>query len=150
MLIAALALVFGCAGVARADWLVISVDKTTQTMTVSLDGLKQHVWPVSTGDMGYNTPVGMFHPLRMKREHFSREWDNAPMPFSIFFTAEGHAIHGSAYTKRLGKPASHGCVRLSRANAATLFSMVRAMGLANTLVVIGGEEQWDFDAWLYE
>ena len=71
----------------------------------------------------------------MEAEHFSKEWDDAPMPHSVFFTKQGHAIHGSFDTKRLGSPASHGCVRLAPANAAKLFALVKQEGLANTQVV---------------
>jgi hypothetical protein len=75
----------------------------------------------------------------MERDHFSREWDDAPMPYSIFFTQEGHAIHGSFDVKHLGRPASHGCVRLLKANAAVLFALVKEQGLKNTKVVLVGE-----------
>jgi hypothetical protein len=77
----------------------------------------------------------------MEEDHYSKEWDEAPMPHSIFFTKIGHAIHGSYDVKRLGTPASHGCVRLSPAHAATLFAMVKRDGVTNTKVVLtGGEE----------
>jgi hypothetical protein len=74
----------------------------------------------------------------MEADHFSREWDDAPMPHSIFFTQIGHAIHGSFDVKRLGRPASHGCVRLHPDNAAILFKLVRAEKMANTRVVLTG------------
>jgi hypothetical protein len=74
----------------------------------------------------------------MERDHFSKEWDDAPMPFSIFFTQKGHAIHGSNETKRLGTPASHGCVRLLPANAEKLFALVEKEGVLNTTVVLTG------------
>jgi hypothetical protein len=77
----------------------------------------------------------------MEAEHFSKEWDDAPMPHSIFFTKQGHAIHGSYDTKRLGSPVSHGCVRLAPANAAKLFALVKQEGLSNTRVVLSGSEQ---------
>jgi hypothetical protein len=73
----------------------------------------------------------------MERDHFSKEFDDAPMPFSIFFTERGHAIHGS-YDKRIGRPASHGCVRLSPENAQTLFALVEQEGVLNTTVVLTG------------
>ncbi len=92
---------------------VITVDKAAQRMTVTVNGEERHRWPVSTGMAGYATPAGSFVPSRLVREHYSREWDNAPMPHSIFFTDQGHAIHGSNATGRLGSRASHGCVRLS-------------------------------------
>jgi len=65
-----------------------------------------------------------------------REWDEAPMPYSIFFTDSGHAIHGSFQTRALGRAASHGCVRLSPKNAAKLFALVKRKGLSNAKVVV--------------
>src|SRR3712207_2716327 len=91
----------------------ILVDKTMQRMTVSVDGVERYSWPVSTGMADYATPIGAFTPSRLAKQHYSREWDNAPMPYSIFFTEAGHAIHGSQAVGRLGTPASHGCVRLA-------------------------------------
>jgi len=123
---------------ARAD-LVITVDKSAQQMTVADDGTVLYTWPVSTGMADYDTPTGEFKPFRMERDHFSREWDDAPMPYSIFFTQEGHAIHGSYDVKHLGRPASHGCVRLSHPHAATLFSLVQQEGISNTRVVLTSE-----------
>ena len=122
---------------ARAE-LSITIDKSIQRMTVALDGAELFVWPVSTGASGYDTPSGEFKPFRMERDHFSREWDDAPMPNSIFFTQQGHAIHGS-YHKSIGQPASHGCVRLEPKNARTLFGLVRKEGMKNTRVVLTGE-----------
>ncbi|GEP07510.1 L,D-transpeptidase [Methylobacterium oxalidis] len=123
---------------ARPAWadVAIKVDKSSQRMTVSVDGQQRYTWPVSTGASRYDTPNGSYRPFRMERTHFSREWDNAPMPHAIFFTAQGHAIHGTTHGRQLGRPASHGCVRLSLRNAATLFSLVEAQGLANTRVTI--------------
>ncbi|ACL56238.1 L,D-transpeptidase [Methylobacterium nodulans] len=126
-------------GRAAADVLV-SVDKAAQRMTVSVDGKERYAWPVSTGASGYATPAGTFTPSRLVREHFSREWDDAPMPFSIFFTDAGHAIHGSRAVGRLGTPASHGCIRLAPANARTLFQLVQAEGLARTRIEVAGTE----------
>ena len=116
---------------------LITVDKSTQQMTVAVDGRPVHQWPVSTGAAGYDTPGGKFKAFRMERDHFSKEFDDAPMPFSIFFTERGHAIHGS-YDKRIGRPASHGCVRLSPENAQTLFALVEQEGVLNTTVVLTG------------
>jgi L,D-transpeptidase catalytic domain len=118
----------------------ISVDKTTQRMTVSVDGQERYSWPVSTGMAGYVTPSGAFTPSHLKKQHYSREWDNAPMPHSIFFTGDGHAIHGSHVTGRLGTPASHGCVRLAPAHASTLFELVRAEGLGSTRIEVTGTD----------
>ena len=123
---------------AHAD-LLITVDKSTQRMTVQDNGALLYTWPVSTGMQGYDTPSGDYKPFRMERDHFSREWDDAPMPNSIFFTREGHAIHGSEHTKAIGRPASHGCVRLMPSNAAILFDLVKREGMNHTRVVLTGE-----------
>ena len=120
--------------------LLITVDKTTQRMTVSRDGALLYMWPVSTGRSGYDTPSGSFKPSSMEREHYSREWDDAPMPNSIFFTPQGHAIHGTYAARRLGRAASHGCIRLSRKNAVTLYDLVTAEGLASTQVEVTGPD----------
>jgi len=116
----------------------VTIDKSIQQMTVAVDGRPLYQWPVSTGKAGYDTPNGKFKAFRMERDHFSKEWDEAPMPFSIFFTQKGHAIHGSLDVKRLGTPASHGCVRLLPANAQKLFALVEQEGVLNTTVVLTG------------
>lgn len=123
------------AGPAKAS-VLISVDKGTQRMLVSVDGKPRHSWPVSTGRAAYETPSGSFRPFRLEKEHYSKEWDDAPMPHSIFFTAGGHAVHGSFETRRLGRRASHGCIRLSPSNAAALFALVQREGLGATKVVV--------------
>jgi hypothetical protein len=130
----------GAASIAQAN-VLITVDKSAQRMSVAVDGVRKYSWPVSTGKSGYATPSGSFTPFRMEEDHFSKEWDDAPMPHSIFFTPKGHAIHGSLETKRLGHAVSHGCVRLSPANAATLFALVKDQGLNKTKVVIEGGAQ---------
>jgi hypothetical protein len=122
---------------ARAD-LLIRVDQSTQRMTVDRDGERLYEWPVSTGKPGYETPKGVFKPNRMDADHYSQEYDNAPMPHAIFFDLNGHAIHGSF--DPIGKPAaSHGCVRLAPANAAKLFALVSEQKMARTRVEIGGD-----------
>ena len=118
--------------------LIISINKVSQKMTVALDGDTIHRWKVSTGASGYETPSGNFRPFRMEREHYSKEWDDAPMPYSIFFTGEGHAVHGSYHIKSLGRRASHGCVRLHPDNAAKLFALVQKTGMSNTRVIVQG------------
>lgn len=118
--------------------IVITVDKTAQRMTVAVDGAPRYDWAVSTGRGGYDTPNGTFKPNRMDADHMSQEWDNAPMPHSIFFDLKGHAIHGFFDTKHLGLPVSHGCVRLTPAHAATLFDLVKAEGMAQTTVIVTG------------
>jgi L,D-transpeptidase catalytic domain len=130
---------FLLAGQANAE-LLVEIDKDRQQMVVSVDGRQRYTWPVSTGTPDRATPAGSFQPFRMEEHHFSKEWDDAPMPHSIFFTKSGHAIHGSEAISRLGSPASHGCVRLAPSNAETLFGLVEAEGLLHTRVVIAGTE----------
>jgi len=128
------------APLAAADAAVlIEVDKSSQQMTVSVDGRTRWQWPVSTGRAGHDTPGGSFRAFRMEVDHYSKEFDEAPMPHSIFFTKTGHAIHGSFDIKNIGRPASHGCVRLHPENAAKLFALVQAEGVLNTTVVLTGQ-----------
>ncbi len=137
----ALVLALAAASVALASparaGILITVDKAAQQMTVTVDGDPRYIWPVSTGREGYNTPNGAFHPTSMERMHYSRQWDDAPMPHSIFFTNQGHAIHGTGH-KITGQAASHGCVRLSEAHATILYRLVKAEGMDNTRVVLNG------------
>ena len=104
----------------------IHVDLSTQTMHVN-SSRGSYSWPVSTARSGYVTPRGSFSPKSLQSIHYSKKYDNAPMPHSIFFSG-GYAIHGSNATGSLGSPASHGCVRLSPAHAAQLYEMVQAEG----------------------
>jgi len=127
-------------GTAQAE-ILIMIDKSAQRMTVMHNGEPLYNWPVSTGRSGYATPTGSYTAFRMEADHYSKEWDDAPMPHSIFFTKIGHAIHGSYETKKIGMPVSHGCVRLSPANAATLFALVEQNGVTKTKVVLTGSEQ---------
>src|SRR3954469_3282520 len=130
---------FGFAPAAQAA-VQVTIDKSIQQMTVEVDGRPLYHWPVSTGKAAqYDTPNGKFKAFRMEEDHYSKEWDDAPMPHSIFFTPKGHAIHGSYEVKRLGSAASHGCVRLSPKNAETLFALVKSEGMNNTKVVLTGE-----------
>ena len=123
---------------AHANVMII-IDKSAQKMTVTVNGEERYVWPVSTGRAGYDTPSGDHQPFRMEKDHYSREWDDAPMPNSIFFTKIGHAIHGTYEVRNLGRPASHGCVRLSTQNAATLYALVKEEGVFHTRVRLIGE-----------
>lgn len=119
----------------------ILVDKNTQQMTVSVDGATRYTWPVSSGNPSHETPNGNFKTFRMEEDHYSKEFDDAPMPNAIFFTKQGHAIHGTDSVNRLGSPASHGCVRLSRANALKLWDLVKTEGLLNTTVTLTGSSR---------
>jgi lipoprotein-anchoring transpeptidase ErfK/SrfK len=122
---------------ARAG-VIIAVDKSSQLMSVSVDGVARHRWAVSTARAGYSTPNGTYRPERLERTWFSREYYNSPMPYSIFFH-NGYAIHGSYEISRLGGPASHGCVRLRPSNAATLFALVNREGTDATMIVVSGQ-----------
>ena len=122
----------------KGSSILIAVDKTTQKMSVFIDGTKKYDWRVSTGRPGYSTPSGTYTAASMNEVWYSKEWDNAPMPHAIFFMRDGHAIHGSYEVKSLGKPASHGCVRLSPQNANILYALVGKNGLKNTQVVLTG------------
>lgn len=121
---------------ASAD-ILVHVDKSAQRMTVSVDGTPRYVWPVSTGGPHYGTPSGTFTPNRMDKDHKSQEYDQAPMPYAMFFDDKGHAVHGT-YEKSIGRPVSHGCVRLSVAHAKTLWDLVKDEGMSHTKVVLDG------------
>jgi lipoprotein-anchoring transpeptidase ErfK/SrfK len=116
--------------------LVIKIDKSSQRMTVLVEGDQRHVWAISTGLEG-GPPTGTYRPERLHRKWFSRKYYWSPMPHSIFFH-EGYAIHGTQYVSRLGRQASHGCVRLHPTNAATLFALVLEHGRENTRIVVEG------------
>jgi L,D-transpeptidase catalytic domain len=120
---------------------LVTIDKSAQRMTVSVDDERRHHRPVSTGRAGHDTPSGSYRAFRMEKDHYSREWDDAPMPHSIFFTKTGHAIHGSYETKKIGSPASAGCVRLAPENAEKLFALVKEHGVLNTTVEVSGDIQ---------
>jgi L,D-transpeptidase catalytic domain len=139
-LIAVTGLMLFAAGAAQAK-VSITVDKDAQMMTVAVDGVARYQWPVSTGNPSHETPNGSFRTFRMEEDHFSKEFDDAPMPHSIFFTKVGHAIHGTESEGKLGSPVSHGCVRLSRANATTLYALVQQEGVLNTTVTLTGSSQ---------
>jgi lipoprotein-anchoring transpeptidase ErfK/SrfK len=116
---------------------LISVNKSTQQMSVSVDGMPRYRFAVSTGRTGYGTPNGTYHPQHLAASWFSKLYYNSPMPHSIFFHG-GYAIHGSYEINRLGGPASHGCIRLHPANAATLFELVKSEGMSATTIAISG------------
>ena len=120
---------------AEAANLVANISIGKQTMTVTENGFVKYRWKVSTARRGYVTPTGSWRAKWLSRDHRSRKYDNAPMPYAVFFNG-GYAVHATFDLKRLGTPASHGCVRLHPDNAAQFFSLTRQAGLANTRVVI--------------
>ncbi len=133
--VAALAFLLGAVASAQAG-VVITVNKSTQRLTVEVDGQQRYQWPVSTARMGYNTPNGTYGVERMAVSWFSRKYDWSPMPHSIFFDG-GYAIHGSYEISRIGTPASHGCIRLHPNNAAVLYRLVEANRNATRIVITG-------------
>jgi lipoprotein-anchoring transpeptidase ErfK/SrfK len=117
--------------------LLLKADLTTQKLIVREGDRVLHVWPISSGRRGYATPTGTFRPAWMARMWRSRQYDDAPMPHSIFFN-KGIAFHATTAVSMLGRPASHGCLRLAPAHAAQLFALVRRHGLVQTKVVVQG------------
>ena len=118
-----------------ATRLVAHVDISDQTMEVLVDGVPAFEWKVSTARKGYVTPTGSYRPTRLKEMWYSRKYDNSPMPHSVFFNG-GYAVHATNAIKRLGTPASHGCVRLHPSDAADFFQLVQVFGRSNTSIVI--------------
>lgn len=120
---------------AQAATVIARVDKSSQTMTVYHHGEVIGRWKVSTARPGKVTPTGTWTAKSLSRHHRSSRYDNAPMPFSIFYS--GHfAIHGTDQVKKLGRTASSGCIRLHPRNAAKLFKLVQSEGLRNMRVVV--------------
>jgi lipoprotein-anchoring transpeptidase ErfK/SrfK len=120
---------------AKADLRAV-VDISEQLLYVVQDRQIISVWPVSTaGEPGFRTPLGRYRPKRLAQIWYSTKYDGAPMPYSIFFHY-GYAIHGTYEVKKLGRPASHGCVRLAQQNAKSLFDLVRAYGKENTWIIV--------------
>jgi lipoprotein-anchoring transpeptidase ErfK/SrfK len=111
----------------------VRIDNSSQRMRVYVDGGLAHAWPVSTARRGYRTPAGHYRVQRMERMWYSRKYHMSPMPYSLFF-AGGYAIHGTSAIRQLGRPASHGCVRLHPANARALFALVRSRGGASVVI----------------
>ncbi|MGV3551975.1 L,D-transpeptidase [Rhizobium sp.] len=136
LLVAAMALLaFGLNSTAEAGSITARISISSQTMTVTQNGLLLHKWKVSTARKGYVTPTGSWKVKWLSRNHRSRKYDNAPMPYAVFFNG-GYAVHATSDVKRLGRPASHGCIRLNPSNAAIFFSLAQKHGLSNTKVVV--------------
>jgi lipoprotein-anchoring transpeptidase ErfK/SrfK len=129
-----LGLMLAFPAVAQAQ-ILAKIDLSSQRMSVYVNGAARYSWPVSTARPGYRTPVGTFKPTALVRYHRSTIYNGSPMPYSIFFL-RGYAIHGSYETKYLGRPASHGCIRLHPSNAAALYSLVKQHGAGNTVIQI--------------
>jgi lipoprotein-anchoring transpeptidase ErfK/SrfK len=135
LVLAAAVMMLGLALTPARAGVLVEIDKSSQRMAVSVDGMMRYNWPVSTGRSGYGTPDGTFHPQSMARHYFSRKYYNSPMPHAIFFYG-GFAIHGTNDISRLGGPASHGCVRLHPSHAAALFALIERSRPRNTRIEI--------------
>ncbi len=137
VVVAALAILFVpfYSHAASAANLVAKISLSQQEMTVSQNGIVRYRWKVSTARKGYVTPQGSWSAKWLSKNHRSRKYDNAPMPYAVFFNG-GYAVHATFDLKRLGRPASHGCVRLHPDNAAEFFALTRQAGLDNTRIVI--------------
>jgi lipoprotein-anchoring transpeptidase ErfK/SrfK len=111
------------------------VDLSEQRMTVYQHGVPKYTWPVSTARRGKVTPVGTWTAKWVSRNHRSSRYNNAPMPYSVFYSGN-YAIHGTNQVKRLGSPASAGCIRLHPDNARVFYNMALDVGLKNVKVTV--------------
>jgi lipoprotein-anchoring transpeptidase ErfK/SrfK len=125
----------GNAAQASANEVVARISISQQRMEVTVAGRPTYQWKVSTAGKGYVTPTGSWKPYRMHEMWYSRKYDNAPMPHSVFFTG-GYAVHATPHVRNLGRPASHGCIRLHPANAEAFYTLVKTFGEQNTRIVI--------------
>ncbi|MEO9337919.1 L,D-transpeptidase [Mesorhizobium sp. SB112] len=135
VMVAFASLFLGASSSGFAASLVARVDLASQTMTVARHGKVIHTWRVSTARKGFVTPRGSWRPTRMHKMWYSRKYDMSPMPYAVFYHG-GYAVHGTSAVRRLGSPASHGCVRLDTANAAKFYNLVRKVGPGNTRIVV--------------
>ena len=126
---------FGSGMAQAANKVVAHVSISGQRMEVSIDGRPTFEWKVSTAGRGYVTPKGSFKPIRLEKMWYSRKYDMSPMPHSVFFHG-GYAVHATNAIKRLGTPASHGCIRLHPDNASDFYQLVQTFGPSNTSIVI--------------
>lgn len=120
----------------------VNIDLASQRMKVYVDGALEHDWVISSGKKGFTTPTGIYRPYRMHARYFSRKYNNAPMHNAIFFRG-GYAIHATTDTGRLGRPASHGCIRLHPSNARTLFNLVNEHGRGATRIALSYGSAYD-------
>ncbi len=131
----ALLFFFAAAPAQAATGIEARVDLSEQSMQVYINGSRRYTWSVSTGRGRYRTPTGSWRPTFLSKNHRSSRYNNAPMPFSVFFY-RGYAVHGTDQISRLGAPASHGCVRLHPNNASTFYDLVERYGSSSTRIVV--------------
>ncbi len=118
----------------------LTVDLTRQRLIVKSPTLNAE-FKISSGVQGHRTSGSgkCFAPDTLEAMHYSSLYNNAPMPHSVFFNGN-IAVHATSAANEalLGRPASHGCVRLSRADATTVFNLVRENGKNNTAICVQG------------
>jgi lipoprotein-anchoring transpeptidase ErfK/SrfK len=115
----------------------LSEQKMYVAVTDNRGNTKNYAWAVSTGTKGFETPTGKFTPTWLSKDHKSKQYEDAPMPYAVFFN-QGIAVHGTQAVSLLGQPASHGCVRLATENAETFFDLVDTYGKFNVKIVVTG------------
>ncbi len=121
--------------------MTVGIDLGAQLLTVSEHGVAKYTWPISSGTSEFPTPRGTFRPQWTAKMWYSRKYDNAPMPHAVFING-GVAVHATYHTGALGRPASHGCIRLSPSNAKTFYGLVHKHGLKATKVSVYGTPKW--------
>ena len=114
---------------------VAKVDLSDQTMHVYVDNELRYIWWVSTGLGGNRTPTGSWNAYWLSPNHRSSLYNNAPMPWSVFFNGN-YAVHGTTAIDNLGRPASHGCIRLHPDHAEIFFRLTEDVGLDQSLVMV--------------
>ena len=120
---------------ASASTIRATVDLSQQRMTVYVAGRKKYTWPVSTGKKGWRTKTGVYTPYAQRENFYSTKW-NMSLPYLTMIGYDGTAVHGTYQTSRLGRPASHGCIRLSVSNARRFYQLVQRFGFSETQVIV--------------
>lgn len=100
--------------------ILVVVSLTEQRAYVYRNGVRIGVATTSTGKPGFETPTGVFTVLQKDKDHHSKKYDNAPMPYQERLTWGGVALHAGGLP---GYPSSHGCVHLPTAFAQLLFGV---------------------------
>jgi len=122
----------------------VDIDKATQTLRLYLDGRYVDQWLVSTGTEGYRTPNfnkrfnGRIYEGYTSSRYPGGDYNGlGNMPYAMFISG-GFALHGTprANWKRLGRPASHGCIRIHPDNAAYLNRILRQVGVRNSWITV--------------
>lgn len=114
--------------------ILVYVDLGRQLATVYRNGIRIGVSTISSGREGYETPTGVFTILEKNKQHISRKYNDAPMPYQQRLTWGGVALHAGGLP---GYPESHGCVHLPLAFARKLFD---ATPMGGTVIIAGGHE----------